>query len=362
MSGDDDSDKQHEASQKKLDDLRKDGQIARSQDLFVAAAYAGLLLAIAGPGIWVLTQSGAALAGMLADADGLARGLVTAGRSRMPGVILPPLLAALPVIVIPAVAVLAMISLQRAWLFTPKNLMPKRSRISPLANAKNKFGANGLFEFLKSLAKLGLVSFVLGIFLYRRLDEMIGTLNLTPTGAMAVLFVLLRDFLVVVLIIAAVFGGLDYLWQILRHRHTARMSRKEVQDEHKDSEGDPHLKAQRRQKAQDYAMNRMLQDVPRADVVIVNPTHYAVALKWDRASGRAPVCLAKGVDEIAARIRERAALAGVPLHSDPPTARALHATLAIGDEIDRSQYKAVAAAIRFAESMRRKARGRQHGR
>ncbi len=95
-----------------------------------------------------------------------------------------------------------------------------------------------------------------------------------------------------------------------------------------------------------------------ADVVIVNPTHYAVALKWDRASGRAPICVAKGMDEIAARIRERAQFAGVPLHSDPPTARALHAALDIGDEVDRSHYKAVAAAIRFAEAMRRKAKGR----
>jgi flagellar biosynthetic protein FlhB len=102
----------------------------------------------------------------------------------------------------------------------------------------------------------------------------------------------------------------------------------------------------------------MLADVAKADVIIVNPTHFAVALRWDQASGRAPVCVAKGVDEIAARIRERAAEAGVPLHSDPPTARLLHATLKIGQEIHPDHYRVVAAAIRFSEAMRKKARDR----
>jgi flagellar biosynthetic protein FlhB len=103
----------------------------------------------------------------------------------------------------------------------------------------------------------------------------------------------------------------------------------------------------------------MLADVPKADVVIVNPTHYAVALRWDRESRRAPVCVAKGVDEVAARIREAAAMAGVPVRSDPPTARALHASVEIGREILPEHYAPVAAAIRFAEKMRRRARERR---
>ena len=105
-------------------------------------------------------------------------------------------------------------------------------------------------------------------------------------------------------------------------------------------------------------MNRMMADVPTADVVVVNPTHYAVALKWNRTPGAAPVCVAKGVDEVAASIREAANLAGVPLHHDPPTARALHATTDLGQEISEEHYRAVAAAIRFAEQMRKRAKGR----
>ena len=108
----------------------------------------------------------------------------------------------------------------------------------------------------------------------------------------------------------------------------------------------------------EISQNQMMPEVPKADVVIVNPTHYAVALKWSRSPGEAPVCVAKGVDEIAHAIRKAASEAGVPIHSDPPTARALHATVEIGAEIPVEQYRAVAAAIRFAQAMRERARGR----
>jgi flagellar biosynthetic protein FlhB len=118
------------------------------------------------------------------------------------------------------------------------------------------------------------------------------------------------------------------------------------------------VKAQRRGRAEAIATNRMLLDVPKADVVIVNPTHVAVALKWSRAKGSAPACVAKGEGELALKIREVAATAGVPLHADPPTARALHATVAVGREIAPEHYRAVAAALRFAERMRRAARSR----
>jgi len=116
------------------------------------------------------------------------------------------------------------------------------------------------------------------------------------------------------------------------------------------------MKQSRRERGQEIARNRMMMDVPDADVVIVNPTHYAVALKWDRKTGGAPVCVAKGTDEIALKIREVATMSGVPIRSDPPTARAVHATVEIGDEILHEHYAAVAAAIHFADAMRKKAR------
>jgi flagellar biosynthetic protein FlhB len=134
------------------------------------------------------------------------------------------------------------------------------------------------------------------------------------------------------------------------------MSREDLKKETKQTDGDPAMKQQRRQRGYDIAMNKMLVETATADVVIVNPTHYAVALKWDPTSGQAPIVVAKGMDEIAARIRQVANENAVPIRSDPPTARAIHASCYVGDSIKPDQYRAVAAAIRFAEVIRKKAR------
>ena len=136
------------------------------------------------------------------------------------------------------------------------------------------------------------------------------------------------------------------------------MTHQELKDENKQSEGDPHMRASRRDRGREIASNRMLHDVPNADVVIVNPTHYAVALKWSRAENAVPVCVAKGADELARRIRVRAEQAGVPIHSDPPTARSIHAMVEVGQMIHPDHYKAVAAAIVFADRMRARQRAR----
>jgi flagellar biosynthetic protein FlhB len=173
---------------------------------------------------------------------------------------------------------------------------------------------------------------------------------------------MLAESLVVLLaittVIAVTIAAVDLVWQRFDHARRLRMSYQDMREEAKQAEGDPHMKAQRRSRAEAIATNRMLLDVPKADVVIVNPTHFAVALKWTRAKGTAPVCVAKGEGEMALRIREIAATAGIPLHSDPPTARALFAATAVGREIAPEHYRAVAAAIRFSDRMRRAARAR----
>jgi flagellar biosynthetic protein FlhB len=253
------------------------------------------------------------------------------------------------------VAVLA----QNALTFAPQKLEPKLSRLNPLATLGHKFGREGLFEFAKSTVKLTIVSVVLGLFLTSRLPDIIHAADLSPALSTTGLMELSVSFLGLVLLIAVVIGGVDLLWQRAQFVHRNRMSHQDLIDEFKQSEGDPHMKAQRRQRGEEIAANRMLLDVPRSDVIVVNPQHYAVALRWDRAAGTAPVCVAKGVDVLAARIRERAAEAGIPIHRDPPTARALFATVDIGQEIRPEHYRAVAAAIRFAEAMRKKAKARR---
>jgi flagellar biosynthetic protein FlhB len=348
------SDKEHEASQKKLDDARKKGEIPRSADLTTAGSYAGFLLAAVAVGGSALMKAGETASVLLGQSDRLSTALLNgAGGSTI--MILGSFATALAAFFfMPLVTAALVVVAQRAMIFTPSKLAPKLNRISPLSGAKNKFGRKGLFEFAKSFVKLLIVSVLLFTFLANQADDFLQMIYLSPALSTAILLDKVVSFLAMVTVLAFCIGGIDYFWQRSEHLRTNKMSRKEMMDEHKNSEGDPHLKAKRRQKGQEIATNRMLSDVKTADVIIVNPTHYAVALKWDRASGRAPICVAKGVDEIAARIRERAAESGVPLHSDPPTARMLFAHLDVGQEVQPEHYRAVAAAIRFAEAMSKK--------
>lgn len=360
MSEDDDN-KEHEPSQKKLDDARERGDIVRSADLTAAAGFGGFLIAALAFGQAAVMGLGEAGKTYLAQIDQIAG---SAGRHPPWGSFgwaLAICLPVLPFFVLPGLGSLGALFAQRALIFSGDKIAPKLSRINPFANAKQKFGRSGLFEFAKSTLKLGLVGSLFGWFLFSRMPEIILSLQLEAAPASAMLADLIIRFVVLITLITGIVGGFDYLWQYFEHIRRNRMTRQEMVDEFRQSEGDPHMKSARRNRAYEIAMNRMMADVPKADVIIVNPTHYAVALKWNRASGRAPVCLAKGTDEVAARIREAAMSAGVPIHSDPPTARALYATIEIGREIRAEHYAPVAAAIRFAEKMRKRARERRGG-
>lgn len=352
----DDQDREHEATPKKLADARKRGDVPRSPDLQMTAGIGGLLLALYGLGGWAVGKAGTAGMVLLDEAGRIAP--LTGARPELAGLLLavagPPLL----LILLPPILVLVTVAATRSLVIAPGRLVPKLSRISPLATARQKFGTEGLVEFGKSAVKLGLVGLVLYLFLASRVKAIAATVGMAPGLATGLLAKLVLEFLLVLFLLTLVLGGADQLWQLRRFHQRNKMSRKEVMDEFKESEGDPQLKSARRQRAQEVATNRMLTDVAKADVVVVNPTHYAVALRWERTRGKAPVCVAKGVDEIALRIRERAAEHGVPIHSDPPTARAVHATVEIGQEIRIEHYRAIAAAVRFADAMRKKARQR----
>jgi flagellar biosynthetic protein FlhB len=189
------------------------------------------------------------------------------------------------------------------------------------------------------------------------INEIVGVVKSDPFGVVAALSSNTTKLVTIVVIVSGIIGGLDYIWQYSELMKKNRMSHKEIVDEHKDSEGDPYMKQARRSRAQEIAGNQMMSDVSKADVVLVNPTHYAVALKWNRANGEAPVCVGKGVDEIARTIREIAQENGVPLHLDAPATRALYASTDVGQMIAPEHYKPVAAAIRFSEEMRPRAKG-----
>ncbi|MFT5741965.1 MAG: flagellar biosynthetic protein FlhB [Paracoccaceae bacterium] len=359
MSEEGDEDKQHEPSQKKLDDARKKGEVPKSTDLITAAGYGGFLLAAMAFGSASLLGLGGGLAALLDHADTFSKDVFAGSGAPMMGGLMISMIGQLaPWFGVPAALAILAVLAQRAFVIAPTKLQPKLSRISPISGFKNKFGRSGFFEFSKSFAKLSLYCVILGVYLTYQMPRILGAMYLSAGLVTTELLRLVVGLLFIVLIVATALGVVDFVWQQAEHTRKHRMSRKELMDEMKGAEGDPAMKQQRRQKGFEIAMSQMLTDVPGADVIIVNPTHYAVALKWDRAGGGAPVCVAKGVDDIAARIREIANENAVPIHSDPPTARALHADLEIGDEIRSDHYRAVAAAIRFAELIRKKAGGR----
>ena len=354
---DEDSDKSFDPTPQKLLEARKKGDIAKSADLQTAAGYAGLTLAFLALGTQTVIGFGSQMQILLDQASELSDVMFSGGPAAVMGNVLwNAALTLAPVFLLPGLAVLGATLAQRAFVVTPSKLNPKMSRISVLQNAKQKFGRNGFFEFGKSFAKLVLYSVILAAFLNARLPEMISVIHSAPGAVVMMLAELCIAFLLVVVLVSGALGAVDAAWQHQEHIRKNRMSRKEIMDETKNSEGDPHMKQERRARGQAIAAQQMMANVPTADVIIVNPTHYAVALKWTRTAGTAPVCVAKGVDETAMRIREVAMEAAVPIQSNPPTARALYAVTKINDEVAPEHYQAVAAAIRFADDMRLRAR------
>jgi flagellar biosynthetic protein FlhB len=346
---------------RKLEEARERGDVPRSMDANAAAGYLGLLVAIGVFGAASARAFGEAVRPFLGSVDHLEGRLLGPGGLELGAVLAgKAFLATSPLFLLPMLAVVASLMAQRAFAVSGDKLASKLDRISPLAQFKQKFGPTGLMEFLKSAVKMVLISAGVWWWATANIDHLVGLAAAPARGLPRYLGESLVSLLVVVTAIAVAIAGVDLLWQHYDHARKLRMSLEDMKKESKETDGDPHMRQQRRRRAEEIAKNRMLLDVPKSDVVIVNPTHYAVALKWSRKPRAAPVCVAKGVDEVAAAIRAKAAEAGVPIHRDAPTARSIHALVDIGREIHPDHYLAAAAAIRFASEMRRKAaeRGR----
>ncbi len=359
MSGeDDDAEKSYEPSQKRLDEARQRGDVPRSLDLSTAAVYGGAALAVTLSGHYALDRFGSAAIGMIEQSDSLSQEMIAASHAPVIGLLASFAAPVLPLLLLPMGAAVFSIAIQRGFTIAPERLLPKWSRISPLASLGQKFGREGLFSFGKSLLKLIVVCLLVLFMVPKYADALLMSPRFSAGQTGLLMMKIILQFLFLAFLASFVFGAFDYGWQWLQHRRRNMMTRQEMVEEQREAEGDPHMKGQRRQKGREIAMSQMLQDVTRADVILVNPTHYAVALKWRRGDKSAPICLAKGVDEVAARIREKASEAGIPIHRDPPTARAIYATVEVGQPIRREHYKSVAAAIRFAEALRKRAKGR----
>ena len=356
--GDQGQEKSHDATPERIAKARREGDVAQSRDLNAAASYLGFYLALAIVGAGAAGQLTFSLSQILRHPEDVGRLAFDAaqGGEFVISLTSQSVFSVLPFFLLPAIGTLCALFAQRAFAFAPSKIKFKMSRLSMVDNAKKKYGPDGLVEFSKNSAKLLFVFVLFGFFFAQRFSSLPMDTRLAAESLPASLLAESVIFVGVIVLFSVAIAAIDLPWSRHSHAKKLRMTYEELKKESKESEGDPEMKRSRRERAQSVAKNTMLRDVPDADVVIVNPTHYAVALQWQRDKGLAPVCIAKGVDEFAARIREVAALEGVPIKSDPPTARAIHASVEVGEEIKREHYAAVAAAIHFADVIKAKAK------
>jgi flagellar biosynthetic protein FlhB len=231
--------------------------------------------------------------------------------------------------------------------FTVEKIKPDFSKLSLPAGFKRMFGLEGWINLLKGLIKIAIVGMAIWTQLWPARGMLEGILIQTPSGVVGDMSLLLFRVLMAALSALAVIAGLDYFLQRMRFMQRNRMSKQEVKEEYRQNEGDPVIKAKVRQIRHDRAKKRMMAAVPGATVVIMNPTHYAVALKYESGKMEAPVCVAKGIDALALRIRAVAEENNVPVVENPPLARALHATVEVDDAVPPEHYKAVAQVIGY---------------
>ena len=346
------SSKTEDPSEKKLQDAHKKGDVVKSQEVttWFTLAGSGLMFAGLAPGTsQALAES---LKGLIANADLYEVGGAAFGAVfwQIAGAIL--LVALIPMIVIAAFATAGNL-IQHRPLVSVDPITPKFSKVSPLAGMKRLFSKEALVNFVKGLVKLALVSAVLWFVLAPEVDQM--EVMITAEVAM-----ILPDFLdlgikifAAVIAIVTIMAIADYVYQRNSWWNRQKMTLQETRDEYKQMEGDPKIKGRIRAIRQERSRKRMMASVPEATVVITNPTHYAVALKYDRDMA-APLCVAKGADAIALKIREIATEHDVPIVENPPLARALYASVDIDETIPTEHFKAVAEVIGFVMRLRQK--------
>jgi flagellar biosynthetic protein FlhB len=344
--GEDESQKTEEPTQRRLDDARKKGDVAKSQEI---------------PG-WFILASGLALIGFVLPivANSLAGSLqVYLSQAHTYTVEPQAILGQLQdtawnvaLIVGPAILLLAFAGfaghyVQQGFLFTTEKIKPKFSKINPVEGFKRNFGPQGLANFLKGIGKMALVSLAAFIVIFPKREMLAGLPAVDVTSLLPIVREAAIELMIAALSVYGVVAALDYMFQKQSFTKRNRMSRREIKDEVKQSEGDPHIRAKLRQLRQERSQKRMMTKVPDAAVVITNPTHYAIALHYDQGETPAPICVAKGIDAVALRIRELAEEHDVPIVEDPPLARALFATAELDEEIPLDHFQAVAKVIGY---------------
>ncbi|NKB48491.1 MAG: flagellar biosynthesis protein FlhB [Alphaproteobacteria bacterium] len=349
---DDDSQKTEEPTHKRLTDSRNKGDVAQSREvanwfmLFSAAVAVALFAPFSAERIYAVSyQFLENPHQILVSPDSLRKIFVEVWFAVGFAIAAP--------IGLFLIAAVSSSLVQYGLLFAPEKIKPTLSKISPLAGVKRMFSLRSVTELLKGLVKISLVAAITLVVVSPIFDKISLLPSMTVPISLGVLHDSITRLLVGVVSVVTALALLDFFYQLYEHRKKLRMTQQEVRDEMRQSEGDPHIKARLRQIRTERARQRMMQAVPEADVVITNPTHYAIALKYDHDEMDAPKVVAKGVDEVARRIRERAEEYDVTLFENPPLARALYAAVDINDYIKPEHYEAVAEIIAFVMGIKK---------
>ena len=343
--------KTEEASAKRLADARRSGDVPKSVDLAPLAALSEASLICLGYGNQIAANIANELLPFIAHPDAIDM----TGNGGV-AVYLSALRAAAPILMVLIAAGLAGAAgnlIQHGFLWAPSKITPDFGKLNPIKGLQRVFGLDGLVQSLKSMLKL----LAVGALAWMILTPKMGALSMMPgldvSAILPMTADIIRGLVYAVLAMLAAVAVLDWFWQRQRFMQRMKMTKEEVKQETKDNEGDPQIKARRRQIQFQRARQRMMQAVPTATVVVMNPTHYAVALRYVQGETAAPECVAKGMDAIALKIREVAGQHGIPIVENPPLARALHATVDVDEPIPAEHYKAVAEVISYVMKLRR---------
>ncbi len=347
------------ATTKKLDDARKEGNVAKSKDIVSAVAlltsFVVLKVTIGNigtglMGIYTLAYNRIALFANPGSDEINYNSVVSIAKDMaIEGFKL----------VIPIFALMFIIAfvgdlVQVKWKITAKPLQPKASKINPLKGFKRIFSMQSLVNFAKSLALVTIISFMVFQTIKTKRGVLFNLYEISLPEALGVIGNLVFSIAIKICAVYLIVGVADFTYQKIKFKNDMMMTKQEVKDEFKDAEGDPKIKGQIKQRMRQASMRRMMQDLPNADVVITNPTHFAVALKYESGKNEAPVVLAKGEDYLAQKIKEKARENNIEIVENKPLARALYANVDVGQEIPEELYQAVAEVLAYVYGLKNK--------
>lgn len=340
------------ATAKKLKDAREEGKVAKSKELTAAFSLIVLFLCLK---IFV-SYVGESLINVfpmiynaMADFVKINEGALSAQAvsSLFFDVIIRWLLIVLPFFAFGFVITILVSIVQVGWTVSTKPMKPELSKFNPINGFKRIFSKDSLFQLLLSIVKIGLIGYIAYSSLKDRVNDLFILYDLSLNQAISLVGTLIIDVGLKISLVYLIIGIADFAYQKYKFNDDMKMTKQEVKDEYKNTEGDPQIKGRQRRKMQEVSQRRMMQDVPKADVVITNPTHLAVALKYDAQASTAPVVLAKGEDFLAQRIKEVARDNNIEIVENKPLARMLYHNVDIGAEIPPELYQAVAEVLAF---------------